>query len=1014
MPTYKPTDIAWDGDGDLWVTGKDAVKFDGQTYKTYDSSNSVLPGTSLNTNCVIVDRNDRIWIGIENNTTPLVQIDDLNSANSVAYPVTQLVDDSGNMICPNVPVTIKAIENNPKSGDIFASFICPSDSSYNGLLFYDASSKSWKIFNPSNSEICSSDIRDIKLEYYGISKWFLWIATTSGLSRFDGTDFKNYNISNSGICSDSVYSLEIDNSNHLWIGTSNGLCYFDKVRWTVWDTTTNPSLISGKILNIVETGNSNIWFMIDPSPSDNDAIIYFFDGYNFTSYQYKDDGVTLIKPTSSWYGKSFISAPWKTIKNGEITYPKNLIFLTEDGQIGKIDYSIPYVHATAKFPGSDGWDFVYLDPLNEGPNLQSVDKYSWRRPSNVENLKNVFPSINLDDLFLSSSLRDVLEGKSSREEYWRNNQVQRIIDKKSMNLFDNFEWVLNLGDPSYSLESGIKMSRGTEGDIVCIGNYKGTINVGKTNNLSSSSVSLTSSVSVGVYVVKYNKAGILQWARTITPTIEGDINGKSVTVDKYDNVYVVSDNSSTGFIQIDKWNSEGDFKGDIRINNTNYRYIGDIKADIYGNLYICGKFKGNLDVCGTVLTNTTPNPNGFVAKISVNFESVWAKKLTGDCSCDELVLIDNTYLYVTGIFKGTLGATGISTTSLSDLYIMNVDSGNGDIKWAKKFAGDSSTVFSTPSITSDHKSNILLSSTFNGKVIMEGTELNSDSLSSDVVIIKFSPTGRLIWMKIAGGSSGDTVLDIESDSQDFIYITGSFSGSSVFSPDVIISGGSTDVYISKFDVDGLLVDVITAGGVDADEGADLVIDNEDNVYVTGYFGKIAQFNGTIVNTSPDNSRSAFIGKIPRERFIPGFNFGSIVSWRGSHSWSWREQKFYENEFEIPLATTVFINPVNTLIPGKKEYLWKLIDSETQEEIVNIKKSPYFIWTFTKEGGYDIYCSLQDSNGNVYETEEKGKIRVIDHKNPKAGDLIPEVVNPEDYLLRSHYYKKDDLGFPPRM
>ena len=1011
MPTYKPTDIAWDGDGDLWVTGKDAVKFDGQNYKTYDSSNSVLPGSGLNTNCVIVDRNDKIWIGVDSNTIPLVKIDDLDSNNSVAYSVTQFLDDTGTAICPNVAVSIKAIENNPKSGDIFASFVCPSDTSYNGLLFYNASSKSWYIFNTSNSEICSSDIRDLKLEYIGISKWFLWIATTSGLSRFDGTDFKNYKTSNSGICSNSVYSLEIDQANHLWIGTSNGICYFDKVRWTVWNSTTNPELISGKILNIVESGNSNIWFMIDPSSADNDAIIYFFDGYNFTKYEYKDDGTTLINPTSSWYGKSFISAPWKTIKNGEVTYPKNLIFLTDDGEIGKIDYVIPHIHATAKFPGADGWDFVYMDPSTEGPNLQSVDKYSWRKPSNVEYLKNVFPSINLDDIFLSSTLRDVLDGKSSKEEYWRNNQVQRILEKKSMNMFDNFEWVISLGDPSYSLESGVKLANSVEGDIVCVGDYKGVINTGSTNNLSSSSVTLTSSVSKGVYVIKYNKAGILQWARSVTPTIEGDISAKSVTVDKYDNVYLVSDNSATGFIQIDKWNSEGDFIGNIRISNTNYRNIGDIKADIYGNLYICGNFKGSLNIGGIILNNTTVNPNGFIAKISANFESVWAKKITGNCSCDELVLVDNTYLYVTGTFTGSLGNTGISSSAISDLYFMNVDSGNGDIEWAKKFAGNSATSFSSPSISVDNRSNILIASTFSGNVSVEGNLLNSDS-SQDIFLSKFTPTGKLIWIKRAGGSSGDTVFDVESDRGDFIYITGTFTGSSVFSPDVIVSQGSTDIYLSKFDPDGLLVDVITAGGINSDGGSDIVIDKEDNVYLTGYFNKISQFPDLIVNTSPDNSRSAFIGKIPRERFIPGFSFGNIVSWKGSHSWSWKENKFYENEFEIPLASTVFINPVNTLIPGKKEYVWKLTDSESGVEVITIGKSPYFIWTFTKEGSYDVYCSLQDSNGNIYETEEKGKIRVIDHKNPKAGDLIPEVVNPNDYSLRSNYYSRDDIGFPP--
>jgi hypothetical protein len=38
--------------------------------------------------------------------------------------------------------------------------------------------------------------------------------------------------------------------------------------------------------------------------------------------------------------------------------------------------------------------------------------------------------------------------------------------------------------------------------------------------------------------------------------------------------------------------------------------------------------------------------------------------------------------------------------------------------------------------------------------------------------------------------------------------------------------------------------------------------------------------------------------------------------------------------------------------------------------------------------------------------------VIDHKEPFAGDLTPEVVNPDDFLKRSIYYDRIEMGFPP--
>jgi hypothetical protein len=267
-------------------------------------------------------------------------------------------------------------------------------------------------------------------------------------------------------------------------------------------------------------------------------------------------------------------------------------------------------------------------------------------------------------------------------------------------------------------------------------------------------------------------------------------------------------------------------------------------------------------------------------------------------------------------------------------------------------------------------------------------------------------------MKMCGGSSGDTAHDVESDSEENVYITGSYTSGAYFSPVELESRGGTDIYLTKFNKDGLLVDIVTAGGINNDSGADLVLDKEENIYITGYFDGEAEFSPYVVLSPPGGSLDAFLGKIPKQRFQSGLKIGGVQSWLGSHSWSWREEKFYQEEFEIPLATTIFINPIDSLIPGKKDHIWTLTDTENGNVIVKIRKTPYFIWTFLEPGFYTISCELQDANGNIYQTEHKGKIRVIDHKSPFAGDLTPEVVNPSDYLIRSIYYDRKDLGFPP--
>ena len=51
---------------------------------------------------------------------------------------------------------------------------------------------------------------------------YVWCATFAGLSRFDGSDFKTFDPTNSGIQSTRLTSLGVDRSGALWIGTEEG------------------------------------------------------------------------------------------------------------------------------------------------------------------------------------------------------------------------------------------------------------------------------------------------------------------------------------------------------------------------------------------------------------------------------------------------------------------------------------------------------------------------------------------------------------------------------------------------------------------------------------------------------------------------------------------------------------------------------------------------------------------------------------------------------------------------
>lgn len=62
------------------------------------------------------------------------------------------------------------------------------------------------------------------------SKGFIWLATTNGVSRFDGKTFKNYT-SNNGLPDNDIFDINEDALGRIWLSCYNGIpCYIFKNR----------------------------------------------------------------------------------------------------------------------------------------------------------------------------------------------------------------------------------------------------------------------------------------------------------------------------------------------------------------------------------------------------------------------------------------------------------------------------------------------------------------------------------------------------------------------------------------------------------------------------------------------------------------------------------------------------------------------------------------------------------------------------------------------------------------
>ena len=948
----------------------------------------------------------------------------------------------------------------------------------------------WKLIYQENIgviDVTYISIRQMKFEYVG-DKSKLWMATNDGIKIYDGVKIKTLKTGNSGLDSNDTYAITFDEVGGKWIGTSNGIFYFDGGRWGAWTNTSTPSLPVGKTRNIVNLKNGRIFYMVQTG-TETYKLVYF-NGIEFKIYD-NDPGTSIqFSPGSNsdydYEETYFFANNVKTISGNYTRYVGDLFYLGDEVRTGlpyvvagywdptyvatynlaqnvylrKINYTIPYIHASAKTPGTPGWDFVYHlsyrpvpDPIylkNKGlgavevnfnlivgplytssvnigkdPQLPYVDKKSWKIPSWVkydfENVINSHPSINADDLFLDAPLRDIISGKTSQESYWRNSNVIRSAQRDKGNIIDSFEWVIKIGD-SYD-DRGIKTFIDEEGFVYVTGYFKGVVTFGSSNNIASGTANTTetSNNCQSIFVAKYNQFGVIQWVRKYGDTgipNDYDFTPTGIKVDYLGNIIVVGHKNKNRIavsatpdlpsnIYI-KWDWNADLVTSTTLFTPSSGIIDDIISDLaidqVGNVYVTGVFNGTLSSGLNVITSTGSDPEVFISRIEGDGNVKWLyKAASGGIETSPRIQIGYSYedLYLT--FNANYGSTQEILLKRYSSYDFNLD-------WSKSILNQNySGTPAKPHIKISTNGEIALGVTFAGNLSVENINIESEGLS-DIAIFKFNGF-KSLWGKNIGSSVADFCQDVEIDSEGSIFVLGSYGASLIASPEFSSPNyypapeGNLDLIMLKYSGVGTLLDIVDAGGIAKDEGISLSIDLEDNIYITGYISGESQFSNWVA--SPSGGEDAFIAKISNLRYQKGNKIGNPFSWFGSAAWSNGEVKLFSKEFEVPLGTTVVFNPIDSFIPGKKNHVWKLIKGESDEELINIKDAQSFIWTFNQPGFYDLYSSIEDSNGNKSILDKKGYIRVIDHKNPAPGEIVNTVTS--DTFRRRAIYETITKG-----
>jgi len=141
----------------------------------------------------------------------------------------------------------------------------------------------------------------------------------------------------------------------------------------------------------------------------------------------------------------------------------------------------------------------------------------------------------------------------------------------------------------------------------------------------------------------------------------------------------------------------------------------------------------------------------------------------------------------------------------------------------------------------------------------------------DAVVAKLSSSGALLFSSYLGGANTDLAYGVAVDSSNNAYVTGYTVGPFPTTAGVLQTtvAGSSDVFVTEFNLNGGMVYSTLMGGLSQDLGFAIAVDPSQNAYITG-----STFSPTIPGAPAGGARTANAGR--GDAFVAKLNAGGTA------------------------------------------------------------------------------------------------------------------------------------------
>ncbi len=216
-----------------------------------------------------------------------------------------------------------------------------------------------------------------------------------------------------------------------------------------------------------------------------------------------------------------------------------------------------------------------------------------------------------------------------------------------------------------------------------------------------------------------------------------------------------------------------------------------------------------------------------------------------------LVTDQQNNIYFSGTFSESIEFQGDQHISLglNDNYLVKLNE-TGEIQWVRTGGSMGNDVDS--GICTDAAGAIYWAGNFWIEGIFGELELASTKSSKSIYLIKYDSDGNVLWHTLVEGSTFKNNGPPTTDTENNVYLVGSFSDSLFIGNQSIIATAEEDLFVAKWDETGNFQWVKQFGITGANRGMEVLINPAKQIIIGGiYKGQVAIGIDTITTNTPD-------------------------------------------------------------------------------------------------------------------------------------------------------------------